>query len=104
MCSSDLPFANKEDYAAHSCGHSTQCAIMAYALVKLKDVIKNGTVTLFFTPGEEFTDIAFRKELIRKHEINYIGGKVNMLTAGCFDDVDLLITCTPWAKADTISH
>ena len=45
------PFANKEDYAAHSCGHSTQCAIMAYALVKLKDVIKNGTVTLFFTPG-----------------------------------------------------
>ena len=85
------PFANKVDHAAHSCGHSTQCAIMAYALVKLKDVIKNGTVTLFFTPGEEFTDIAFRKDLIRKHEINYIGGKVNMLTAGCFDDVDLLI-------------
>ena len=85
------PFASKEDNAAHSCGHSTQCAIMAYALVKLKDVIKNGTVTLYFTPAEEFTDIAFRKELIRSHEINYIGGKVNMLTAGQFDGEDLFI-------------
>ena len=85
------PFASKEDNAAHSCGHSTQCAIMAYALVKLKDVIKNGTVTLYFTPAEEFTDIAFRKELIRRHEINYIGGKVNMLTAGQFDGEDMFI-------------
>ncbi len=85
------PFASKEDNAAHSCGHSTQCAIMAYALVHLKDLIKNGTVTLYFTPAEEFTDTAFRKELIRKGEINYIGGKVNMLTAGQFDEEDLFI-------------
>ena len=85
------PFAAKEDNAAHSCGHSTQCAIMAYALVKLKDQLMKGTVTLYFTPAEEFTDIRFRKELIRKHEINYIGGKVNMLTGGCFDDEDLFI-------------
>ena len=85
------PYANKDDHAAHACGHSTQCAIMAYALVKLKDVVKNGTVTLYFTPAEEFTDIPFRKELIRKGEINYIGGKVNMLTAGQFDEEDLFI-------------
>ncbi len=87
------PFANKEDNAAHSCGHSTQCAIMAYALVKLKDVIRNGTVTLYFTPAEEFTDIAYRRELIRKGEIDYIGGKVNMLTRGYFDEEDLFIHC-----------
>ncbi|MBQ1910855.1 MAG: hypothetical protein II174_04990, partial [Erysipelotrichaceae bacterium] len=78
------PYASKIDNAAHSCGHSTQCAIMAYTLVKLKDVIRNGTVTLYFTPAEEFTDIAFRKELIKKGEIQYIGGKVNMLAAGMF--------------------
>ena len=88
------PFANKDDNnAAHSCGHSTQCAIMAYTLVNLKDVLKKGRVTLYFTPAEEFTDIAFRKQLIKKKEINYIGGKVNMLTAGQFDDEDLLIHC-----------
>ena len=85
------PFANKTDNAAHSCGHSTQCAIMAYALVKLKDTLKKGTVSLYFTPGEEFTDIAFRKQLIKNGEINYIGGKVNMLTAGMFDKEDLFI-------------
>ena len=86
------PFANKDDnYAAHSCGHSTQCAIMAYTLVHLKDVIKNGTVTLYFTPAEEFTDIAFRKKLMKEGQIKYIGGKVNMLTAGQFDQEDLFI-------------
>ena len=85
------PYASKIDNAAHSCGHSTQCAIMAYTLVKLKDVIKKGTVTLYFTPAEEFTDIAFRKQLIKNKEINYIGGKVNMLTAKQFDDEDLFI-------------
>ena len=88
------PFANKADSnAAHSCGHSTQCAIMAYTLVSLKDTLKKGRVTLYFTPAEEFTDIAFRKQLIRNKEINYIGGKVNMLTAGQFADEDLLIHC-----------
>ena len=86
------PYANKKDSnAAHSCGHSTQCAIMAYTLVKLKEVIKKGSVTLYFTPAEEFTDIAYRKKLIKNKEINYIGGKVNMLTAGQFDDEDLFI-------------
>lgn len=85
------PYANKKDNAAHSCGHSTQCAIMAYTLVKLKNVLKKGRVTLYFTPAEEFTDVAYRKQLIKKKEINYIGGKVNMLTAGIFDDEDLFI-------------
>lgn len=85
------PYANKIDNAAHSCGHSTQCAIMAYAFVKLKDVIKNGTLSLYFTPAEEFTDVQFRKELIKKGEIDYIGGKVNMLTRGIFDEEDLFI-------------
>ena len=85
------PFASKIDHAAHSCGHSTQCAIMAYALVKLKDRLKKGQVSVYFTPAEEFTDIEFRRQLIRNGEIRYIGGKVNMLTAGQFDDEDLFI-------------
>ena len=85
------PFENKTDHAAHSCGHSTQCAIMAYTLVHLKDRIRKGTVTLYFTPGEEFTDVPFRKQLIRNGEISYIGGKINLLTGGCFDREDLFI-------------
>ena len=94
------PFANKDDYEAHSFGHSTQCAIMAYTLVKLKDIVKKGTVTLYFTPAEEFTDIAFRKQLIRKGEIRYIGGKVNMQAAGQFDEEDLLIHLHTMGQSD----
>ena len=87
------PYANVLDNnAAHSCGHSTQCAIMASALVALsKQGINKGKVTLFFTPAEEFIDIEYRKNLIKKKKINYIGGKVNMLEAGMFDDVDMFI-------------
>ncbi len=86
------PYANKADNnAAHSCGHSTQCTIMTAAISALKQTIKKGSVTLFFTPGEEFTDIPYRKKLIREGKIKYIGGKINMLTGGCFDDVDMLI-------------
>ncbi len=94
------PFANKDDHAAHSCGHSTQCAIMAYALVHLKDRIRKGTVTLYFTPAEEFTDVPFRKKLIRNGEIRYIGGKVNMLTGGCFDREDLFIHLHTMGQSD----
>ena len=87
------PYANKNDnYAAHSCGHSTQCTIMSHALVALnKQGIKKGTITLFFTPAEEYTDVEYRKKLIKQKKINYIGGKVNMLMAHQFDDVDMFI-------------
>lgn len=87
------PYANKQDNnAAHSCGHFSQCAIMASAIVALnKQGLNKGKVTLFFTPGEEFTDVEYRKELIKKKRIKYIGGKTNMLEAGMFDDVDMFI-------------
>lgn len=87
------PYANKQDNnAAHSCGHFSQCSIMASAIVALnKQGLNKGKVTLFFTPGEEFTDVEYRKELIKKKRIKYIGGKTNMLEAGMFDDVDMFI-------------
>lgn len=87
------PYANKKDNnAAHSCGHSTQCTIMASVISALKQKgIKNGKVTLFFTPAEEFTDVNYRKKLIKEKKIKYIGGKINMLEKGMFDDVDILI-------------
>lgn len=94
------PVSNKNDnHAAHSCGHYSQCAIMAYTLVRLRDIVRNGTVTVYFTPAEEFTDIAYRKKLISQKKINYIGGKVNMLAAGQFDDEDLFIHLHAMGKA-----
>ncbi|MBQ7126008.1 M20/M25/M40 family metallo-hydrolase, partial [bacterium] len=51
-------YANKNDNnAAHACGHSSQCAIMASVISLLKEDTFKGKVTLFFTPAEEYTDI-----------------------------------------------
>lgn len=84
-------YANKNDNnAAHACGHSSQCAIMASVISALKETKFNGKVTLFFTPGEEYTDIKYREKLIKEKKIKYIGGKINMLEAGMFDDCDII--------------
>lgn len=84
-------YASPIDNAAHACGHSSQCVIMAGAMSLLKNEKFDGKITLFFTPSEEYTDIAFREQLIKNKEIKYIGGKTNMLDKGLFDDVDIII-------------
>ncbi len=86
------PCANKDDNnAAHACGHSSQCVDMAAAMVELKEKKFKGKVTLFFTPAEEYTDLEYRNKLIKEKKIRYIGGKINMLDKGLFDDVDIVI-------------
>lgn len=88
------PFASKKDGAAHVCGHSTQLANMFYAFLALKEsgILKmGGKITLFFTPAEEFTDLEYRRNLIKEHKIKHIGGKINMLEAGVFNDLDCII-------------
>ncbi len=87
------PNASKTDNAAHSCGHSTQIAIMLAALDSLNQQIDKlkGKVTLFFTPAEEFTDVEYRKKLIKEGKIKYLSGKKNMLVDKLFDDCDLFI-------------
>jgi len=91
----DHPFCDPVSNAAHSCGHSTQVTIMLAALVALQEtkVLDHfpGKVTLYFTPAEEFTDIAYRRELISQGKIKYLSGKENMLVDHVFDDVDLII-------------
>ncbi|MBP3398193.1 MAG: amidohydrolase [Erysipelotrichaceae bacterium] len=89
------PYADLNDQsAAHTCAHSTQCAIMTSVIKALKEVDITqfpGKISLFFTPAEEFTDMAFRRDLIAKGELHYPAGKIEMLHEGIFDDVDLCL-------------
>lgn len=87
------PCADPETTAAHACGHSTQQAITLAALTAVNQQIKDfkGTVTLFFTPAEEFTDLEYRKQLVRDGKIKYLSGKENMLADKLFDDIDCII-------------
>ncbi len=87
------PCADPETTAAHACGHSTQVTITLAALTALKQQIDSlkGTVTLFFTPAEEFTDLQYRRQLVKDGKIRYLSGKENMLADGILDDVDCII-------------
>lgn len=85
------PNASSVDGAAHSCGHSTQCTLMAGAFIHLKQTWSHGTLTLFFTPAEEFVDLEFRRELKQKGMIKAFGGKQEMLLNHVFYPVDLVI-------------
>ena len=91
------PYANNPDHCAHACGHSMQCTIMTDAFINLaKSKITDelpGTITLFFTPAEEFVDLEYRRSLIKEGKIKYLSGKQNMLADHVFDKEDVIIHC-----------
>ena len=91
------PFANKEDNAAHTCGHYAQIGVMLSLFIAMKeaDLISElcGKVTLVVTPAEEFCDMDYRKKLIEEGKISHPSGKREMISLGVFDDVDIVLSC-----------
>lgn len=88
------PCADKETGAVHSCGHHAQCAAMIGIAAALKEDGAldglSGKIKLCVVPAEELLEIEFRSELIKKGVIKYMGGKVEFLSRGYFDDVDIV--------------
>lgn len=78
--------------AAHACGHHAQIAAMigaAFGLVESGVESKlDGKVTFFAVPAEEYIELDYRRELKEKGEIQYFGGKQQLIAEGEFDDVD----------------
>ena len=87
------PYANPETGAAHACGHHVQQAIAWGALYALQKsgVMPHlgGSVTFMATPAEEFLEMEFRASLRERGEIEWFGGKQQMILEGAFDDVDM---------------
>ncbi len=81
----------------HSCGHSIQVAVLLNLItgfVKSGMVDRlQGKISFMFAPAEEFIDIDTRENLKSQGKIKYFSGKQNMITAGLFDDVDLVLSC-----------
>ncbi|MCF0112258.1 MAG: amidohydrolase [Erysipelotrichaceae bacterium] len=78
----------------HSCGHNAQAATMLGIAAALKHdpSILNGlcgTIRLMLVPAEEMIQLTYRSELIRKGIISYMGGKIEFMHRGYFDDVDI---------------
>lgn len=91
------PYANKEDYAAHTCGHYAQIGAMMGVFLSLHkaNIIGElcGKVTLVVTPAEEFCDLEYRRGLIAEGKIKHVSGKQEMIELGVFDDMALILSC-----------
>jgi amidohydrolase len=90
------PLANKEDQAAHTCGHHSQMTIMLGAFKAIADsgILKElgGKVSLITAPAEEFVDFDYRLNLIKEGKIKAFSGKQNLIIEGAFDDVDAVLS------------
>lgn len=82
--------------AFHSCGHSIQTAVMAYAMKLLKErgiaEKSGGRVSFIAAPAEEFIDLDSRRAMQKNGQIQYLSGKQDMIANGVFDDVDCVIS------------
>lgn len=89
----DHPDADPETGAAHACGHNAQIAnliALCYGLVESGVMAAlDGNVALIAAPAEEYVEIAYRLGLRREGQIEFLGGKAEMLRLGALDDVDI---------------
>jgi amidohydrolase len=86
------PEADPETGACHACGHDAQLANLvgaAYAFATT-DVLDHldGAVELIAVPAEEYLDLEYRKGLVESGEIEFFGGKQELIRRGYLEDVD----------------
>lgn len=85
------PQADPATGAAHACGHSAQLAALlgcAGALTPLAGAL-GGSVCFIAAPAEEYVELGYRSALCSAGELQYLGGKQQLISEGAFDDLDL---------------
>ena len=87
------PEADPETGAVHACGHHAQCAaLLGIAAALTEPSVRqglSGRVRLAAVPAEELIEIEYRTRLKKEGKIRYFGGKLEFLSRGLFDGVDL---------------
>ncbi len=87
------PESDPQTGAVHSCGHNAQCAALVGVAATLKEPGAldelSGKIMLCAVPAEELLEIEYRSNLIKEGKIKYMGGKVEFLSRGYFNDVDM---------------
>ena len=85
--------ADPETNAAHACGHHAQIGSMLAVVVGLTDEpVKKGLtgkVSFMATPAEEYIELAYRESLLANGEIEFFGGKQELIKLGFFNDIDI---------------
>ena len=89
------PEADSATGAVHACGHNCQSAALigvAGALSKPEILEKlSGKIRIMAVPAEELLELGYRAKLRREGRIKYMGGKVEFISRGYFDGVDMAI-------------
>lgn len=89
------PLADAETGAAHACGHNAQVTAVLGATMGLvaTGAMQHlaGRVIPFAVPAEEYGDIAWRVEQACTGELEFLGGKPELIRLGHFDDVDMAL-------------
>lgn len=85
--------ADSDTGAAHACGHHAQIGSMlavASGLVD-PDVMSGlvGKISFMATPAEEYIELEYRESLHEQGEIEFFGGKQELIKLGFFNDVDI---------------
>lgn len=93
------PAADAETGACHACGHEAQLATLvgaAHGLVA-SGVCEElpGAVEFMAVPAEEYLDLEYRKSLAADGDVEFFGGKQELIRRGYFDDV----TCAAMVHA-----
>jgi len=87
------PDADPQTGAAHACGHHAQCAAMLGLAAALKEPGAldglSGSIRLMAVPSEEDLAPGVLERMKAEGRANYASGKVEFLSRGMMDDVDM---------------
>ncbi len=87
------PECDKETCAVHACGHNAQCATLLGVAAAMKEpgALDGmcGSIRFMAVPAEELIELGFREGLRKQGIIKYYGGKVEFISRGYFDGVDM---------------
>jgi amidohydrolase len=106
----DSPHVDQSTGAAHTCGHNAQVATCVGAGIGLRHsgVLAGlaGRVACFAVPAEEFVEIAYRLDLQRRGEIEFLGGKAELVRRGHLDDIQMamLVHAAPSSPGPKLLH
>ena len=91
------PHADPETGAAHACGHNCQIGMMLGTVMGLltPEVLAQltGEIIPFAVPAEEFIEVERRLALRADGQLEFLGGKQELIRLGEFDDVDIAMMC-----------
>jgi amidohydrolase len=88
--------------AVHACGHNTQIATMLGAGMALQQVAPElaGRIVLMAVPAEEYVELEERLAFREQGQLEFLGGKAEMVRLGAFDDVDIAMMIHATARPE----